>query len=139
MKSEKSTETYPPTSTDGASRAKPGPGGKKAAAADAGTPEEIRAGIERTREHMDESLASLSRKLRPLRPENLKVPLLAAAALGVGLAVFRIVRRKRHPNPAKRELRWRSTNLLDQVLLMKTLAMAVKKGKPAIFVVKPDR
>ena len=139
MMSDKKTEAITLISNVDVSQAKLDSNATPAPGKDAGSPEEIRAGIERTREHMDEHLASLGRKLRPLSPKRLKIPLMAAAALGLGLTVFQLIRSKRHPKPPKRELRWRSTNLFDQILLMKSLAMAVKKGKPAVFVVQPDR
>jgi hypothetical protein len=111
-------------------------------------PEDIRADIERTREHMDESLTQLSRKIRVrwrMRLRQLALPLAGIVLAGVGAVVFRKLRR---PKPAWGRIKMqqartqpvvKAAGLLDQVLLMRALVMAAKKGKPAIYVVQPAK
>jgi Protein of unknown function (DUF3618) len=104
------------------------------------SPEDIAADIERTRAHMDETLSKLGRRIRPRLPGRQ-----AGIALGVlaaGLLAFLGYRRvtgSRKRGRSDRSPRWRNARVLEQVMLAKNLAMAARKGKPAIIVVEPRK
>lgn len=103
------------------------------------SPEDIAADIEKTRAHMDETLSELGRRIRPRLPGK---PIgIALGAVAAGLIAYLAYRafgsRKRHRSD--RSPRWRDARVLEQVMLAKKLAMAARKGKPAIIVVEPRK
>jgi hypothetical protein len=114
------------------------------------SPEEIERSIERTRSHMDESLAMLGRKLSPSRLKVLRAPL-AALSLGlIGLAVFRAYRkgwhvhsRSKHASlrekPTIKRMQVRSMSRFAQLRTILLLASVASKGKPAVFIVNPGK
>jgi hypothetical protein len=102
------------------------------------SPEQIRADIERTRAHIDETLAQLGRKFHPrlLRDRLRLFGMVGAAVLGIGGALFfaaYLTRSRRSPGRSP----WRKAGILDQFLVAKSLIAAARKGKPAIYVVRP--
>ncbi|HLP41602.1 MAG TPA: DUF3618 domain-containing protein [Fibrobacteria bacterium] len=117
------------------------------------SPEEIMAEIEHTRAHMDETLHLLGRKLKPMVP-RLAV-LTAAGILGASLLTlvgWKLLKSKPHGAEAikarvkayakqtrKGTTRWREARTFEQVMLASKLAMAVRKGRPAIIVVEPRK
>lgn len=123
------------------------------------SPEDIAADIERTRAHMDETLHLLSRKLRPRLPGKALLAGSGFAALALlaylGWAGYRGYRRRhsllgrlaessrkgKHRIGSMRRswLSWHGTGIGEQGLLAAKLAMAARKGKPAVIVVEPRR
>jgi hypothetical protein len=106
-------------------------------------PDEIVADIERTRAHMDETLALLGRKLRPKVPrQTLRIASWIAGGLliaGLAYRTFGPPRRHRHHRNRKASSRWREARLWEQAMLAGKLAQAARKGKPAIIVVEPRK
>ena len=103
-------------------------------------PEEIAADIERTRAHMDESLAILGRKIH--RPGLArKIAMVAFGTLAAGaLAYFGFRALRPRKSKAKRlASRWHEARVFEQVNLARKLAMAARKGKPTIIVVEPRK
>lgn len=121
------------------------------------SPEDIAADIERTRARMDETLLLLSRKLRPRYPGKAALAVIGLAAFAalaaLGWAGFRGYRlrhslRGRLAGTSRKGLRrvgsmgrswlsWRRAGIGEQSLLAARLALAVRKGKPAVIVVEP--
>ncbi len=121
------------------------------------SPEEIAADIERTRAHMDETLHLLSRRLKPRLPGRALLAASGIAALAVlawlgwsGYLGFRrrhslVGRLAASSRKGKRwfgsirrsQLSWRGAGIGEQGLLAAKLAMAARKGKPAVIVVEP--
>lgn len=102
------------------------------------SPEEIMADIERTRNHMDETLENLGRKLHPGPKGKAAAWGLSAAALAsLAWLAFRAIRGRK----ARRRLhfRWHEARVLEQAMLATRLAKAARKGKPAIIVVEPRK
>jgi hypothetical protein len=106
-------------------------------------PEEIMADIERTRAHMDETLALLGRKLRPKVPRQaLRMASWIAGALviaGLAYRAFGPTRRHRRHGKRRPSSGWREARLWEQAMLAGKLAQAARKGKPAIIVVEPRK
>jgi hypothetical protein len=106
-------------------------------------PEEIMADIERTRAHMDETLALLGRRLRPRVPRKAlrTASWIAGALLIAGLAYRAFGPPRHHRRHGKRRpsSRWREARLWEQAMLAGKLAQAARKGKPAIIVVEPRK
>lgn len=110
------------------------------------TPEEIVADIERTRAHMDETLSRLGRRLHrrtPGKALGLTLGLLTLAAAGaLGYLGYRGFRgRGSHGKLRHRLFRstWHNAHLVEKSVLAARLAMAARKGKPAIIVVEPRK
>lgn len=104
-------------------------------------PEAIRADIEKTRAHMDETLALLGRKFRPdLFKRGRKIAAAVTAVLlgGLGLALVLTGRTRKRKRYASVHMR-RAGGWFDQILVMRALAAAARKGKPAVFIVQPRR
>lgn len=117
------------------------------------SPEEIMAEIEHTRTHMDETLRLLGRKLKPTvaRAALMAVAGILGASL-LALIGWKIFKPKPHGAEAlkarvktyakqtrKGTARWREARTFEQVMLASKLAMAVRKGRPAIIVVEPRK
>lgn len=105
-------------------------------------PEEIAADIERTRAHMDETLAMLGRKIhRPglaRKAAALTLGTLAAGALAI--FGFRALRSRKSKSLTNRlTSRWHDARIFEQVNLARKMAMAARKGKPTIIVVEPRK
>ena len=109
------------------------------------SPDEIKAGIERTRAHMDERLTDLGRKIRPgARLRKAKIPLAAGAAALCALLAYRasraVVKSRSERHGAKagiKRLKVKSAGMFDYILALRLLATTIRKGKPGIFIVDP--
>lgn len=113
------------------------------------SPDEIKAGIARTRAHMDERLTDLGRKIRPgaklrIRMRRAKIPLAAGAAALCAFLAYRAARAavksksERHgPKAGINRLKIKSAGVFDYVRALRLLATTIRKGKPGIFIVDP--
>lgn len=102
------------------------------------TPEEIMKDIERTRARMDETLSRLGSRLKPRMPPKAVAISLGAVALGaLGYFAAKAFRHRRPKAPLRSV--WRNARVLEQGMLAAKLAMAARKGKPAIIVVEPRK
>lgn len=109
------------------------------------TPDEIKAGIARTRAHMDERLSDLGRKIRPGdKLRRAKLPLAAGAAALCALLAYRAARaviqsrsERRRPKAGINRLKVKSAGMFDYIRALRLLATTVRKGKPAVFIVDP--
>ena len=109
------------------------------------TPDEIKAGIARTRAHMDERLSDLGRKIKPgANLRRAKIPLAAAAAALCALLAYwaaRSVVKARSENHGPKaginRLKVKSAGVFDYVRALRLLATTIRKGKPGIFIVDP--
>lgn len=109
------------------------------------TPDEIKAGIARTRAHMDERLTELGRKIRPgEKLRRAKLPLAAGAAALCALLAYGAARAviqsrsKRHgPKAGINRLRVKSAGMFDYIRALRLVATTVRKGKPSVFIVDP--
>jgi hypothetical protein len=109
------------------------------------SPDEIKAGIARTRAHMDERLTDLGRKIHPsAKLRKAKIPLAAGAAALCALLAYRAARAmmksksERHgPKAGINRLKLKSAGVFDYVRALRLLATTISKGKPGIFIVDP--
>jgi hypothetical protein len=117
-------------------------------------PDEIKAEIARTRAHMDKHLAQLGRKIKPkLNLRRLQIPVAAFLLLTAGWVAFRMIRRRSklktwsgrirswndRSNVKVKKIKLRSAGILDQIRALQLAVAAVRKGKPAIFIVEPRK
>lgn len=109
------------------------------------SPDEIKAGIDRTRAHMDERLTDLGRKIRPgARFRKARIPIAAGAAALCALLAYRaaraVVKSRSDRQGAKAEikrLKVKSAGMFDYIMALRLLATTIRKGKPGIFIVDP--
>lgn len=102
------------------------------------SPEEIRADIEKTRAHMDETLARLGRKIHPRFLKNPAVLIAGVTFVLLGTAALIFLKTRRESKRPRTAI-WKRATLYDQILIVKALAAAARKGKPAVFVVEPRK
>lgn len=109
---------------------------------------QIKAGIARTRNHMDERLADLGRKIGPRGAlKRARIPL---SILGAGVSayvIYRIARAagvktpwsKPKPQSRIREFKLRSAGKLEYLKALLLLARTVRKGGTGVFIVEPAK
>lgn len=112
------------------------------------TPDQLQQEIEKTREHMDENLALLGKKLNPNRLRNLQVPLVLGF-LAI-TAIFLVIRYRKgwhvksrrssalvKPKYAIKRMRLGTLGRWSQLRTFLQLVSVARRGKPAVFIVQP--
>ncbi|MEO6097481.1 MAG: hypothetical protein ABIW76_18250 [Fibrobacteria bacterium] len=109
---------------------------------------QIKAGIARTRNHMDERLADLGRKFAPRGAlKRARIPLSFLGAAVAAYAIYRIagaagVKVPRWPPRPKgriREFKLRSAGKLQYLRALTLLAATIRKGGTGVFIVEPAK
>ena len=124
-------------------------------------PDQLKAEIAHTREHMDDLLGQLGRKLKPrfrvsrAQLSRVQIPLAVLFLSVAAFVIFRAVRPRSKPkawmdrfdkkigrlqNSAKvKRLEVRSAGLFDQIRALRLAASVARSGKPAIYIVEPRK
>jgi hypothetical protein len=109
---------------------------------------QIKAGIARTRDHMDERLADLGRKIGPRGAlKRARIPLSILGAAVSAYAIYRIARAagvktpwaKPRPKGRIKDFKLRSAGKLQYLQALWLLARTVRKGGAGVFIVEPSK